>query len=231
MNVVIFDLGDTLVEYEGIPLNWEEHYEAALARLAAALGSPVTGDAIVQACAVLRRYNTRLHPRTEEVTFQKILDELCPCFGVASPRDELRAAHAFFDLFRQRLRCFPETHDTLARLRTKAFTLGVFTDVPYGMPRELVVEDLRNAGLEHAFDAIITSRDAGFRKPAPATLAFVATSIGCSAAEMTHVGNERKDIEVARAVGCRSILIDRHGRNPDWKQDRTLPSLAALGTL
>jgi hypothetical protein len=26
MKAFAFDLGDTLVEYEGVPLNWEEHY-------------------------------------------------------------------------------------------------------------------------------------------------------------------------------------------------------------
>jgi putative hydrolase of the HAD superfamily len=59
MKAVAFDLGDTLVEYEGMPLSWEEHYPAALAQLAAFLGTTVHAPTIEAGCAVLRRYNTR----------------------------------------------------------------------------------------------------------------------------------------------------------------------------
>jgi hypothetical protein len=31
MKALAFDLGDTLVEYEGLPLSWEAHYPEALA--------------------------------------------------------------------------------------------------------------------------------------------------------------------------------------------------------
>ncbi len=40
MKAIAFDLGDTLVEYEGMPLSWVEHYPEALRNLAAFWGGP-----------------------------------------------------------------------------------------------------------------------------------------------------------------------------------------------
>lgn len=228
MKAVIFDLGDTLVEYEGMPLSWEEHYPAALAHLGTSLGGLLNGAQIEAACVILRRYNTRIHPRTEEVAFSTILTELSRAWGLAAPADEAIGAAGFFQVFRQRLRCFPDTPLALERLRAQGRQIGIFTDVPYGMPRALVLADLAETRLENSVDRLLTSRDAGFRKPSPVGLRSLASSFGCAPHELAYVGNERKDIEAARTFGCEAILIDRarHGQNRG--QQRTIASLAEL---
>src|SRR4051812_31128963 len=116
MKALAFDLGDTLVEYEGVPLSWEEHYPEALKRLAASVGAHPSAENISAAIAILLRYNTRLVPRVVEVPFSQILAEVLSCFD-ATAADELACAEAFFSLFRQRLRCFP---DSLPLLRETA---------------------------------------------------------------------------------------------------------------
>jgi len=228
MKAVAFDLGDTLVEYEGVPLNWEAHYSEALGNLAAFLGVAVNADQLDRAGTVLRRCNTRLHPRVEEIAFATILRDIGHSFGVEGEHDEVSGATAFFRIFRQRLRCFADTQPALRRLRQHGLQIGVFTDVPYGMPSALVHEDLREAGLARAFDVVLTSRDVGFRKPAVATLAALARKLGCAPFELIHVGNERKDIEVARAFGCSAVLLDRRGHGTNWGQDRTVAALDEL---
>jgi putative hydrolase of the HAD superfamily len=228
MKVVAFDLGDTLVEYEGLPLSWEAHYPEALANLASFLGITAGARHIEDACAVLRRHNTRLYPREEEVSFAAILDQLLRALECDAPAGELPCATAFFRTFRKKLRCFPDTAAALAALRERQLKIGVFTDVPYGMPRELVIEDVNAAAVVGFFDALITSRDVGFRKPSRATLRSLAERLSCEVHEMIYVGNERKDIEVARACGCFSVLIDRTKHGCDWGQDRTIGSLSEL---
>jgi putative hydrolase of the HAD superfamily len=228
MKAVAFDLGDTLVEYEGVPLSWEAHYPEALANLASCVGASLLRRHLDAACAILRRYNTRIHPREEEVPFAVILSEVLRVFEVDSHVDELACATAFFRIFRQRLRCFPDTMDALAAIRKRQLKIGVFTDVPYGMPRELVLEDVGASAIGGFFDALITSRDVGFRKPAAATLQSLARVLSCELDEMIYVGNERKDIEVARACGCQSVLIDRARRGQDWGQDRTISTLSEI---
>ncbi len=228
MRAIAFDLGETLVEYQGMPLSWEAHYPEALLSLGSFLQITPTAHELEQACAVLRCYNTRIHPRTAEVSFSKIVQEMPPCFHAKPHSDELACATAFFQIFRQKLRCFPDVSITLDRLRGRKIKIGIFTDVPYGMPRELVLADLKEASLEHSYNALLTSRDAGFRKPSPVTLRLLAAELSCTPSEMVYVGNEQKDIEAARAFGCSSILIDRKRINPAWGQDRTIMSLSEL---
>lgn len=256
MRAIGFDLGNTLVEYAGVPLNWEKHYPAALRELAACLGTMPTGAEIDAASAVLRRFNTRLNPRESEVTFGAILAELLPCLesGAAAtaratpkprqhehlardpeiPRterpchDEQRCAEAFFRVFQQQLRPFPDAAPSLANLRERGLRIGVFTDVPYAMPRSLVLRDVADAGLDGRFDVLITSCDAGCRKPAPAALRSLADALGCGAADMAYIGDEPKDIEAARRFGCTAILLDRSSHGSNFGQDRTIRTLTEL---
>ncbi len=228
MSAVAFDLGDTLVEYAGLPPSWVEHYPDALRSLAAAVGFTPNPEQVESAAAVLRRYNTRIHAREHEVTFATILQEISGCFGRPFAGDELPHATAFFRVFRQRLRCFPDSPAALKKIRERGLKIGVFTDVPYGMPAALVAEDVAEAGLAGRFNVLITSREAGFRKPAVATLAALARALECGPSDMAYVGNERKDVEVALAFGCEAVLLDRARLAPAWGQHRTIISLAEL---
>jgi putative hydrolase of the HAD superfamily len=225
---IAFDLGDTLVEYEGLPLSWEAHYPAALVNLTEAAGYRADGRQIEAACSVLRRYNTRINPRVEEIAFAVILNDLAEVFGREWPRDELALARAFFRGFRQRLRCFPDALPALAQIRVQGSKIGGFTDVPYGMPRELVMEDVGQAGLAGCFDVLLTSRDIGWRKPSIRTLQALATALGSTPSELAYVGNERKDVEVAHAFGCKSVLLARVPPGESWGQNRTISTLSEL---
>ncbi len=228
LQAIAFDVGDTLVEYEGLPLSWEQHYPDALHRFAAAFGIACVPAQIDRGCATLRRFNTRLNPRTHEISFSEIATELALDLGCPPATDELACARVFFRVFRQRLRGFPDARPALDRLRARGGRIGAFTDAPYGMPRELVIEDLRETGLLDAFDVFLTSRDVGFRKPHVATLQRLAEILRCDPTDMAYVGNEKKDIDVARAFGCQAVLIDRNGTGPGWNQDRTIASLDEL---
>src|SRR5512132_1379700 len=93
-----FDLGDTLVEYEGLPLSWEAHYPAALSALAGHCGIEADAETIARGIAVLKRYNTRLVPRMHEVEFRTILSELFENLEATAELDEVECARAFFAL-------------------------------------------------------------------------------------------------------------------------------------
>lgn len=228
MRVLAFDLGDTLVEYEGLPLNWVDHYPAALKRLATFLEVRATQGQEDEAVAVLRRYNTRLAPRETEPPFAQLLGELCAVLGATPPADPVGAAGAFFAVFRSRLRPFPEARAVLEALKAGGARVAVFTDVPYAMPRSLVLEDLAAAGLGGLPDLVATSGDVGFRKPSPRPLAYLAEKLGAAPGEMTYVGNEEKDVRAAEAYGCASVLLVRAGPPPAWGQGRTIASLSEL---
>ena len=137
MKAVAFDFGDTLVEYEGLPLSWEAHYDSALTLLAEFASCDLCDEKLGAARETLRKYNTRLKPRTCEVPFSAILEELMFVFRAKITPDIDAAAAVFFSVFRQRLHCFPDTKPVLNSLRSAEVGVGVLTDVPYGMPRGL----------------------------------------------------------------------------------------------
>jgi putative hydrolase of the HAD superfamily len=222
-----FDLGDTLCEYAGVPLSWEREYPAALASVAEACRCELTPQRRETGIRVLSRYNTRLTAREDEREYEaeQIFGELLGLWG-AAPEGVAEAIPAFFRHFRRTLRSFPESIDVLNRLRGLGVPTGVLTDVPYGMPRSLVVADLSQTGLAVPDGRLVTSTMVGRRKPHPAGFSALALALGASCAEMIYVGNERKDIDGGNVAGCQTVLVWRVEDDvPAWGQAATIRSL------
>jgi putative hydrolase of the HAD superfamily len=71
---------------------------------------------------------------------------------------------------------------------------------------------LEGCGLGDAFDRVVTSAEAGARKPDPAIFAAALELAGCDAEEAVHVGDTpEEDLEGAAAAGIRALLIARDG--------------------
>jgi putative hydrolase of the HAD superfamily len=69
---------------------------------------------------------------------------------------------------------------------------------------------LARCGLEGALDGVVTSAEAGARKPDPAIFRFALRLADCSAAEAVHVGDTpEEDVAGARAAGIRALLLER----------------------
>ncbi len=227
-----FDLGETLVEYEGVPLDWQREYPKALAAVASLWGGRLTLAQVEAGSAVLRRYNTRLAPRRHEVesatVFGELLDVLDAPAGDARPLLDA-AADSFFDVFQRRARAYRDVGATLMGLEAAGTAVGVLTDVPYGMPRRLVLRDLSAAGLDHLAASLLTSIETGVRKPDPAGFEALARRLGCSPDAVLFVGNEQKDVLGAKAAGMTAALLWRGDSPvPPWGHDLVLTSLAEL---
>jgi putative hydrolase of the HAD superfamily len=230
---VAFDLGDTLCEYAGVPLSWEREYPAALAAVAAGCGLELTEGRLHSGEQLLSRYNTRRTPRpgereyTAEHIFQQLLDQ----WG-APPGALDRCISIFFGHFRQTLRAFPDALRAVDRLKEVGIPMGLLTDVPYGMPRHLVMSDLALSGIRFPDDLVITSADIGYRKPHAAGFATLARRLGVACDRMAYVGNERKDVTGGNVAGCQTILLWRtDDEPPSWGQALAIRSLDELLTL
>ena len=232
VGAVGFDLGDTLVEYEGVPLNWQREYPVALAAMCAAFGEQVSDDQLASGIRVLLRYNTRVTPRTHEVDDRLVFGELLCALGLRSelPQDDFdRGVDAFFSIFRGRARVVPGAVELVSALRSSGVRLGVLTDVPYAMPRRLVAGDLAAAGLDALLDSTLTSSEVGMRKPDAAGFLALAARLDSPVHEIVFVGNERKDVEGATAAGAKAILLWREATPvPEWGQILTVGRLSEL---
>lgn len=241
--VVLFDLDDTLVhisERKG----WDEVTHAQVRRLRAAPGTDVAAS-LDLADFITAFWNT----------FNQHLPE--PHDPLASPFDELRwqqgeqlmkrmlheqigaAAHHLAAVWWRALfqvppeafgrACFPDTIETLTRLRERGFSLGLVTNRL--TPIDLVVGELEHVGLDGMFEAIVSAGAIGLRKPHAAIFESALSSLGVVANDTVMVGDSLElDIEPAGRLGIAGVL-KRNGHEPNKRIDQTFHQIDELHEL
>jgi len=106
-----------------------------------------------------------------------------------------------------RFRAFDDAAPALAVLRDLGLRLVCVSNWDYSLPAVLA-----RCGLGEALDGVVTSAEAGVRKPDPAIFEPALELAGCTANEALYVGDTpAEDIEGAHAAGIRALLIDRDG--------------------
>jgi len=106
-----------------------------------------------------------------------------------------------------RFRAFPDARPALAELRGLGLRLVCVSNWDVSLP-----EALGRCGLEGAIDGVVTSAEAGTRKPDPAIFEPALELAACSAPEALYVGDTpEEDLEAARGAGIGALLIDRDG--------------------
>jgi len=213
---ITFDLGDTLLYYEGVPLNWSLHYQQALTRGFMAAGCPGSDSSLGVASEILARHNTRLHPREVECSAQRIFSEICEAIAVDTSLQEA-ISNGFFSYFQQKAVLYADTIAALTALKERGVRIGILTDVAYGMPKAFVERDI--SPFRDWVDVLLTSVDVGYRKPSPVGYRMLAEALGVAPSQMVYVGNEEKDILGANRAGLQaSVLIQRDGDPTDYGQ-------------
>lgn len=225
---VVFDVGQTLVEYRK-PLNWSGLYQPALERTAEACGHHAVSEAEYGAArAVLSKYNTRTNPRDHEVSSEVIFRELLA--ALRWPMEDLDPAReAFYGFFRREAFPFPEAEEALGALVRRGLLLGTLSDAAYGMDDRFILEDI--APLLPYIQYPHTSHTSGFRKPSKEGLLLLAREMGLEPRELAFVGDEGKDMLCARNAGVRGILADRNRTGGDYGQSGTIHLLTDLTDL
>ena len=117
-----------------------------------------------------------------------------------------------------RFDAFADASPALAHLRELGLRLVVVSN--WDMSLRTVLERCGLAGL---LDGVVSSAEAGARKPDPAIFAAALEIAGCGPGEALHVGDTpEEDVEGARAAGIRALLLDREGHGE-------IASLAEIG--
>lgn len=205
---VIFDIGQTLVEYKK-PLNWSQLYRPALEQVAVDCGYDLSEKDYLCACTVLSKYNTRRHPRKYEVSSTVIFTELLR--EIHRPATDIeRVKRSFYTYFKNDAFIFPEVEGTLKELASRGIRLGTLSDVAYGMDNEYALGDLSD--ILNYIEYPYTSNDSGYRKPCVEGLLLLAGKMGVDISKVIFVGDEEKDILCAKNAGAYAVLINRKRR-------------------
>ena len=128
--------------------------------------------------------------------------------GLALPCERLEAALRSFGAHYARLngsssRPFPGVLEGLERMRLARLRLACVTNKASAYTLPL----LEATGLAPLFDTIVTSDQAGSRKPHPGPFLHACRTLGVAPAEAAVIGDSANDAEGARAAGCRVLLV------------------------
>ena len=74
--VIVFDLGGTLMEYVGMPLNWSEYYPEAFRHVNEINKLNLSEEEISKAVAILKSYNPRITKREIEIDPEDMFKEI-----------------------------------------------------------------------------------------------------------------------------------------------------------
>lgn len=223
MKAIGFDVGHTLIKYNN-PLNWQGLYRSGLEYAAAAANITLSEDMILAAIDVLLKYNTRVNYREWETTSDCIFNEILKRWGMQTDLYTIKSG--FYSFFKADAEPYPETIDTMKKLKQYGIKIGVLTDVAYGMDNVFSLEDI--SVLSDFIDVAITSVDVGYRKPNSAGYLKLLDSLGIYPNDMIFIGDEEKDIIGAKKPGIVSALINRSKEIKDFGQDYTLESLSGI---
>lgn len=223
MKAIGFDVGHTLIKYNN-PLNWQGLYRSGLEYAAAAANITLSEDMILAAADVLLKYNTRVNYREWETTSDCIFNEILKRWGMQTDLYTIKSG--FYSFFKADAEPYPETIDTMKKLKQYGIKIGVLTDVAYGMDNVFSLEDI--SVLSDFIDVAITSVDVGYRKPNSAGYLKLLDSLGIYPNDMIFIGDEEKDIIGAKKLGIVSALINRSKEIKDFGQDYTLESLSGI---
>jgi 2-haloacid dehalogenase len=113
--------------------------------------------------------------------------------------------HAYFVLD-----AFPDARATLAGLKSAGARTAVLSNGSPGMLAAAVAA----AGLDHAFDAVLSVDAVRIYKPRPEVYALASQAFALAPADMTFVSSNRWDVMGAACVGFDTVWVNR-ARMPD----------------
>lgn len=205
IKIIVFDLGGTLMEYQGMPLNWSEYYEKGFRRIAEQFSVAVTAEQLDQSSAVMRSWNPSIRPREEEEDPRLIFEQALAGWDCPIPVE--KAIETFFDGLELRAEIYPDVPPALRQLRAAGWTIAALTDLPTAMPDELFKRHIQK--LLPYFDCYVSSQSCGFRRQIRQGCTGSPKNIMSPTCELVFVGDEDKDELTARNAGCYFISISR----------------------
>jgi putative hydrolase of the HAD superfamily len=196
MRAVIFDLWDTLIDFD--PVVGRAYQDQVAERL----GRDPEELAALWAESRVRR---------ESGPLREYLVELGAAEDAASELATLR-----LESTRPLLKPRPGALETLAELRRRGYLLGLITVCSEDV--EELWEETPFAGI---FDATVFSCSARLRKPDPRIYLLACEQLGIEPTDAIFVGDGANDeLGGAERVGMRAVLIHRDGEDPQWDEVR-----------
>lgn len=231
IRAILFDLGNTLVDYyttNEFPMVLRRCVQECAALLGRSGDSARDGDLIERALLLNREQpDYAVHP---------LATRLRALFGAHEPLDEASVQvleAAFLRPIFATARLDPQAIPVLETLRGLGIKTGVVSNAPWGSPARAWREELTRHGLLDMVDVTVFCMDVGWRKPHRAPFDRALALLEAAPAEALFVGDDHRwDIVGARNAGIGPVLIESElpTSPPDHLSIQDLGGILSLAT-
>jgi len=209
MKAVLFDLGHTLINYHN---DWKGPERKAVGNVAKMV-CQVTDrckekDVQVYLLDLLDQGRKRKLTEHIEIPLPDVLNDCYARFGCDGDDGLiLQGMEAFYAVLLEKRELVPGAKEMLEDIRARGYSIGLISDVAWGLTSDYPMRDMKHFGLDEYFDDFVFSTDVGIRKPNPRIFKLALFNIGAKAEESIYVGNNlQADIQGALGVGMTAVL-------------------------
>jgi putative hydrolase of the HAD superfamily len=142
-------------------------------------------------------------------------------FGIDNPALAKQIAADYINISPTKTMLMDGTMEILSYLQPK-YKLGLITN---GFD-EIQFVKIREAGLEKFFPLVVTSEEAGCKKPDPEIFAYTLAKASADAGNSIYIGDDPEtDVTGAKSAGVDQVLVTFGKRLPDLGATHTIESL------
>jgi len=215
--VVLFDLGNTLIQYYG-----RAEFPDILKQAIGGVQEYLRDEGIPNPSteSIWQRVEEDNH-EVEDHRVRPLEGRLIRIFQLDNPSDEvvMGACRRFMKPIFAIARRYDDALPVLKELGEMGIRRAIVSNTAWGSPAVLWREELARFGLDKHVDAAFFCRDAGWRKPARQIFDFILDKLQEKPEDCIFVGDDpRWDLVGPRAVGIEAVLINRQGTMEDLRE-------------
>ncbi len=233
---IIFDLGNTLLHFDGDTSEMIARADQALASSLLSAGIMIDKERFAREF----RYRLSTYHQEREIdyiehTTYRILEQVLADFGFPHVPEHIlqEGLKKLYHVSQNQWIPEEDARPTLEALRQNGYRLGIISNAGDDADVQLLVD---KASIRPYFDFIITSAVCGYRKPDPKIFRHALAQWDRTPAETVMVGDTlHADILGANQLGIFSVWITRRADRPDNNADKdkiipnaTIQTLAEL---
>jgi len=207
-DVILFDLGNTLVRYYE-----KSEFPEILRESITEVYNYLNLAGKVDLQDVWQRVKDEDH-ESKDYQVRPLEDRLVRIFELVDPSEDFMMVlcRCFMKPIFGRSRIYDDTLASLSDLKAMGFRMAIVSNTAWGSPAELWREEIKRFNLHKYVDFNVFCRDVDWRKPSERIFEFTLKKMNVSAEQCIFVGDDpRWDIIGPRNVGIGAILIDRKG--------------------
>jgi putative hydrolase of the HAD superfamily len=207
-NVILFDLGNTLIRYYE-----RSEFPEILRESITNVYNYLNLEGKTNFQDVWQRVKDEDH-ESKDYQVRPLEGRLTRIFELVDPPEGfmMDLCRCFMNPIFSRSRIYDDTPASLSDLKAQGLRIAIVSNTAWGSPAELWRDEIKRFNLHKYVDFSVFCRDVGWRKPSERIFEFTLKKMNVSPEQCIFVGDDpRWDIIGPRNVGIEAILIDRRG--------------------